>query len=115
VDPIPATQATTFCGGASVELAGYGRTEDGTSGQLRFVVESVRTEQDGIITVDGGERSGACEGDSGGPLLARAAGGKLAVVGILSMGSVLCRGQDEYVSASQFGRWIADVAAGAAP
>ena len=81
--------------GDSVTLAGLGQTEQGTSGQRLFLDETIVGVDDSAILVRGNENSGACNGDSGGPLLAQR-GGQWVALGALSRGSESCRGLDSY-------------------
>ncbi len=87
-------------------LAGVGRDEDGQRGDLRFVEEPVVGEDGTSITVDGRGLSGACTGDSGGPLLVRSADGAPVVVGILSKGARSCLGRDIYMRVDAQRRWL---------
>ena len=96
--------------GDAVELAGYGETETQALGTLRFLVESITDSSTDSLTVDGFGRNGACEGDSGGPLLARANDGSVVVVGILLLGSDSCVGADSYVAVASARDWIERVA-----
>ncbi len=79
-----------------VELSGFGQTDDGATGR-RFAVEAVSVVNDASISVSGAGVSGACAGDSGGPLLTRNESGDVAALGILSQGSPDCVGTDRYV------------------
>lgn len=90
-------------------LAGYGETELYLRGELRFVVEELAEVSAQELVVDGKGRSGACGGDSGGPLLSRDLGaqGRVAVAGILSQGDASCRGRDRYVRVDAFEDWLA--------
>jgi hypothetical protein len=88
-----------------VELAGYGIDESGESPGLRFVVEPIADVTDVHILVDGTGRSGACVGDSGGPLLGRSSDGRVRVIGILDDGDMSCRNLDRYTRADLLRGW----------
>jgi hypothetical protein len=94
--------------GKDAELAGYGTTETGATGLRLFVSEKILRVDDTFITVDGAGRSGACAGDSGGPLLVANRAGKPLVAGILSVGSADCRGIDRYVRIDRAWHWLAN-------
>jgi hypothetical protein len=82
--------------GSRVELAGFG-TDRVAAGKLRFAPARVTADDDaGTLTVEGVGESGACDGDSGGPLLQRIASGGVGVLGVLSNGSQSCTGFDAY-------------------
>lgn len=95
--------------GDVVELAGYGLREDGQADELRFLAETVTAADEHTITVSGLGASGACDGDSGGPLLMRAADGQAVVLGVLSSGSATCLYDDTYVRSDSVraGSWLA--------
>jgi hypothetical protein len=93
--------------GESVEVAGYGLTASHAVRQLNFLVETVVDVSPDMITVDGFGKDGACEGDSGAPLIVRAPSGDPQVVGILSTGDATCVGEDEYVRLDAVGDWLA--------
>jgi len=95
--------------GLSVTLAGVGETETGAVGLLRFAEESVVSIDDVAITVDGMGRSGACLGDSGGPLLVAAEDGSARVAGLLDRGSETCVGIDVYTRADRIRDWVTAV------
>ncbi len=95
--------------GVVVEMAGYGITRSHPERALHFLVESVVSSDATTITVSGFDASGACEGDSGGPLLARDRDGSPVVVGVLSAGSAGCRGKDEYARVDTLGDWVKQV------
>ena len=92
--------------GERVELAGFGVTESGTPQGLRFAVEPVVELTATLIRVNGAGRSGACLGDSGGPLIVRNIQGEPAVAGVLSSGSASCVGFDTYVRTDVIADWI---------
>jgi hypothetical protein len=93
--------------GSLVQLAGYGEDEHGELGQRMFLVETVRRITDDAFVVGGDGLSGACFGDSGGPLLMRANDGRAAVAGVLRRGSVSCFGEDSYTRVDPLAEWLA--------
>ncbi len=93
--------------GVPVQLAGYGSTEEGRpSEELLYLVEPIVEIKKDEIVVDGSGRSGACIGDSGGPILVRDTNGRLVVAGVLSTGSTTCRDFDVYVRADLLRDWV---------
>lgn len=92
-------------------LAGFGKREDGEFGGLRFVNEPIVELDFETITVDGGGNSGACMGDSGGPLLLNTAG-KWEVIGVLVQGKSDCTHEDIYVRSDVIASWAVDVMMG---
>jgi hypothetical protein len=106
VAPIPAAVAelpASLLGSVAV-LAGFGVADAG-SDLLRFAAEQVADLDTTSISVDGGGVSGACHGDSGGPLLGRAVDGFVRVYGVLSEGSLSCRGEDRYTRLDTDSQW----------
>jgi Trypsin len=116
VQPISTTApgAVALGVGDAVELAGYGLTETGMAGELRFLVEPVVEVGEATLRVSGFGASGACDGDSGGPLLTRASDGSAVVAGVLSRGSASCFGEDVYVRTDTLRSW-AEASAGLVP
>ena len=108
VRPIPfgATASTNLAIGDAVELAGYGLTEAMSSNELRFLVETLVAMDATSVQVDGFGASGACDGDSGGPLLVRDRNGQATTVAVLSTGSSLCSGKDSYVLLARAADWL---------
>jgi hypothetical protein len=92
-----------------VELAGYGLSESDTIGELRFAVEVIVAIEPSELIVDGGGRSGACAGDSGGPMLIRAEDGAPQLLGVLSSGSSSCVTKDRFVRADLMAGWVGTV------
>jgi hypothetical protein len=92
--------------GDAVELAGYGLTETNAFGSLHFVVEPIVAEDSATFTVDGFNMNGACDGDSGGPLLVRGPDGAPKIAGVLSTGSATCREDDHYARLDAISSWI---------
>ncbi len=82
--------------GELLQLAGVGVDENGQLGRRNFTVEPVVEVTSDHILMDGRGRSGACFGDSGGPLLGRGDDGTVRVFGSLEAGSSDCLGLDLY-------------------
>lgn len=101
--------AAELAASGRVEISGYGLTETGATRELRFAVESITSVNALSVTVDGHGGSGACDGDSGGPLLLRDDDGALRVAGVLSLGSATCRDDDTYVRLDALSDWLASV------
>jgi hypothetical protein len=83
-----------------------GLTEAKTVGALRFVAEAVLRVDDEVITVSGLGANGACEGDSGGPLLVRGSDGAPIVAGVLTSGAASCTRENDYVRTDQVAGWL---------
>jgi|GEM_PF-4151910 len=92
--------------GSELLLAGYGRTENETVGELLFAQEPVVGVEADRIRVDGKGLSGACEGDSGGPLLRVTDAGVFELVGVLSTGARSCVDLDEYILVRSALPWL---------
>lgn len=92
--------------GRLVQLAGFGTDVLSPPGPRRFLVETLKRVMEESLLVDGQGKSGACAGDSGGPLLMRARSGAPVVVGILSKGSPSCMGEDIYVRVDKVSSWL---------
>lgn len=84
--------------GRVVECAGYGRQEDGTTGERRFTAQPISGRSGDYITVDGEGRHGLCGGDSGGPIFWEDPSGTIYVLGALTGGDTSCVGMDNYTA-----------------
>jgi hypothetical protein len=103
--------------GRSALLGGRGRTETGTTGELLFAEETIVAVSPSELWVDGGGRTGACTGDSGGPLLVADERGRPRLLGILDRGSASCTELDAYTNVHALRAWLAErgVTTGAEP
>ncbi len=91
--------------GARVELAGYGVVDSGDAGILSFATETIaRLEPDHVVVTGQGE-SGACVGDSGGPLFGTTPDGRVRVLGLLDDGAASCLGLDRYTRVDRIADW----------
>lgn len=90
---------------SKAQVAGYGFDTQGVVGQLAFQVVTLIETTESMATVTG-DRSGACFGDSGAPLISRAPDGEPVVLGTLSGGSPSCTGIDQYVRADHVESWL---------
>jgi V8-like Glu-specific endopeptidase len=108
VEPIQTGSArdSALAAGDVAELAGYGLTETRIVRKLRFLSESIVSVDNAMITVSGFGLSGACAGDSGGPLLIRGPDGSPKVAGVLTSGSANCIGDDVYIRLDGIQSWI---------
>jgi len=103
---LPLALSDEIAVGDRATLAGFGLDEDGNIGERRFVEEEIVEVDDELVVVDGAGASGACTGDSGGPLLLRAPSGQLRVAGILSVGSASCTEIDVYQRVAPVADWL---------
>jgi hypothetical protein len=94
--------------GELVQIGGYGVTERGELGVLRYATASITASGEDWFRVSAEHRAGACFGDSGGPALSRASDGSVRVVGILSIGSAGCADTDQYTHLRGVDDWLAE-------
>lgn len=92
--------------GNEAEISGYGLTEDGATNKKFFVVEEIIDIKDDNIIVDGKGESGACFGDSGGPLIIKNYDNTVRVAGVLNFGDTSCRNRDYYIRTDLNQDWI---------
>ncbi len=97
---IPIVDGPSLQPGQQMVLSGLGFTETNLNGNRRFVVETILALSDDLITMEGYRRSGACTGESGGPLLMRSGDGTVRIAGVLSAGSESCLDEDYYIRIS---------------
>jgi hypothetical protein len=98
--------------GETFEGAGYGRTEDSTTGTRYFTAEPLigfYGDASEFANVDGQGKHGLCGGDSGGPLFKGFAGGEIRVVGDLNGGDDWCTGVDGYTRTDVQFDWLTSV------
>jgi hypothetical protein len=83
-----------------------GPVNAGISHLRRLVKQTIISIDSTSLTAQVMSESGPCGGDSGGPLLMEDASGTPAIAGILSIGSMSCRGTDVYVRADRIRKWV---------
>jgi hypothetical protein len=93
-------------------IAGFGATRELTWRSRQFAVVEIRGLDSQFYTTSAAPSSGACIGDSGGPLLWRDEDGAPLVLGVLSNGSGSCRGDDRYTRLDRVGDWLSTFIAG---
>lgn len=106
--PLLETQIDASWQGKRAVLAGVGLDESGEVGRLRFVEETIHAVHDDELWVDGEGRSGACVGDSGGPLLIPSSSSGPRLAGVLDRGSRDCLGTDVYIRSDVLFPWISE-------
>ncbi len=108
VVPIAIDESGGVATNDSIQIAGFGVTETGGVGALRFAATSVVEMTDASFRVSAERRAAACFGDSGGPALVRDRDGSVVVAGVLSFGSRNCGDSDEYERVAAAAAWIGD-------
>ena len=92
-------------------IAGFGWTDaaSATFGQRFFAPEAVvDIEADDLVVASPKASSGACLGDSGGPVFAMI-DGQPVVLGTLEDGDSSCLGRDYFVRCDRLGAWLLEV------
>lgn len=93
--------------GTMAEAAGYGKQEEeGVYGEREFVAEPIASLDTEYLTIDGQGNSGACAGDSGGPVMVFASDETVRVAGELYAGDTDCEGLDNYTRVDTSVEWI---------
>lgn len=95
--------------GRTVEAAGFGGQEDGTSGEREFTAQPLVAFEGANLVIDGMGERGVCFGDSGGPVMGLADDGTVRVLGDLSFGDPSCTGRDRYARTDLVIEWIEDI------
>jgi hypothetical protein len=72
--PLITAAADDIVAGSSVELVGFGETEQGSYGQRRRVLQTVAWAREQQLGIDQTDGRGVCSGDSGGPMLVTRSG-----------------------------------------
>lgn len=103
--PVIAEQLTRKIIGQQAVISGYGRREDGETGERRFTQEAIGGFSSQYIQVDGQGKTGACGGDSGGPIFVNQ-GGVMKLAGGLHEGSSSCVNLDRYTRFDNQKDWI---------
>ena len=92
--------------GRQVAVAGYGLDDELTAGTRAYGVVRIDGLEPEHVRVTGVGRTGLCFGDSGGPLIARARDGRVAVLGVLAGGSAGCDGTDRFTRLDRTRAWL---------
>jgi hypothetical protein len=93
--------------GVEVEVAGYGDTRTPDLTGRFFAVVAISGVDREYVTVDGRGVEGLCSGDSGGPVLAVNAEGRVVVFGVEHGGEISCVGRDQLTRTDVYAEWIA--------
>lgn len=97
--------------GRSADVAGRGLNgSTAWTGDLLFIESIIEKVDENAIRVRGAvEGTGACFGDSGGPLLDRDSLGQVRWLGLLSKGSASCVGTDTFVPSWSIVEWLQEL------
>jgi secreted trypsin-like serine protease len=90
--------------GLPTEVVGYGLTEAGVRGHRKYLPTSIAFVEDTYVLTDGRGRQGACNGDSGAPMLL--ARDEPTLIGVLSAGSSSCVGIDRFTRVDIVLDWL---------
>jgi len=94
--------------GRDVVIAGFGIESDKAPNRKLFAKEEIIDLSGHFIHISGSGQSGACSGDSGGPLIAKDQSGVVILLGVLSKGSESCRGEDLFTRLDLINEWLSD-------
>ncbi|HVE85399.1 MAG TPA: trypsin-like serine protease [Myxococcales bacterium] len=100
---------------ARAQIAGFGLNDSGVHGIRQFAVVRISDAGGAELLTRSLSGSGACEGDSGGPLLTRDERGAVVALGSLSRGSAACNQGDRFVRADLWRDWALSVTGGPPP
>ncbi len=87
-------------------IVGFGLDAELMLGARLFALADVMGEDASYYSTSPGPASGACIGDSGGPLLWRDETGVAVVLAVLSSGHASCRGEDHYTRLDAVSDWL---------
>ena len=94
--------------GSTAQIAGFGLSNDGETGELQFAVEKIQGTSRTTLIGQSISGSGACGGDSGGPMMVRDDRGAPVVIGTEWKGSAGCNQTDEYIRADVIRTWVSE-------